>query len=299
MNLLIRKKFIFIIIPLAIILSLASYFVPAYFFSKTQTPPPIILEPDTAEAIEGIASASPIIVTLNEPTDVKVTIELTDSRLIPASVNLQRLDTNGKVFAILGALNDAGTNGDTTAGDKTFSTKYTLTEATTTPVYLRVSWALKGVLRRVISNMLALEVWQRITEPISNTSFNTPPNWTVSKEELNEYNLYSPSAISAIDAGILVIPPDITVHFLNNSSGLLLIDFINTEEDGWFSNYKEITPIIIDGHEAIRVSDLMSEIPSIPEIAVFIAVNNKVVLITGHEDSQQQFNKIIESFQLP
>ena len=185
MNTSIRKKFILIVIPLAIILSLASYFLPAYFFNKTQIQAPNVLDTDTAEAQPGIAAASPSIITLNEPSEVTITIEITDTRLIPTSVNLQRLDETGKAIAILGNLNDSGTNGDTLAGDKIFSTTYTFAEATTTPVYLRVSWALKGVLRRVASNTLTVEVWRRVVELTKGINVSYPPNWKVNDKLLS------------------------------------------------------------------------------------------------------------------
>lgn len=144
------------------------------------------------EAQSGVASANPATIVVNEPSDVTVTTQITDARLIPGSVNLQRLDANGKVTAVLGNLNDTGTNGDVTAGDKTFTIRKSLTEATTTPVQLRVSWGLRGVLKRVVSNVVTVVVWQHVTEAVSGISFTVPPN-LVSKQGENKISFANPS----------------------------------------------------------------------------------------------------------
>src|SRR2546428_12268842 len=47
------------------------------------------VRPPRAEAQEGVAAASPIVIGVTEPTDVTVTIQITDSRLIANSVSLQ------------------------------------------------------------------------------------------------------------------------------------------------------------------------------------------------------------------
>jgi hypothetical protein len=139
------------------------------------------LGPPAAEGAGEVASASPAIIAVNEATVVTVTIQITDARLIPASVNLQRLDAAGKITAILGTLNDAGTAGDAAAADKVFTIRRSFTEATTTPVRLRVSWALKGVLKRNTSNLLTIPVIPEgvlITDP-SGISLRIPSAWAV------------------------------------------------------------------------------------------------------------------------
>jgi hypothetical protein len=117
-----------------------------------------LLAPSATLAAEGVAAVSPPLIVVNQPTEVTVTIPITDTRLISTSVNLQQVDATGKVLAVLGALTDAGTNGDAVAGDKTFTIRKTFTESTTDPIRLQVSWALRGVLKRVVSNVVAVEV---------------------------------------------------------------------------------------------------------------------------------------------
>lgn len=89
---------------------------------------------------------------------VTVTIQLNDPHVLPQSINLQRVDTDGKVLAVLGTLNDQGTNGDATPGDQVFTISRTFTEATATPILLRVSWTARGSLGRAASNTLSIEV---------------------------------------------------------------------------------------------------------------------------------------------
>ena len=129
-------------------------------------------------------------------------------------------------------------------------------------------------------------------------NFGYPSDWTISPED-SKRRLYSPTSTAAIAEGDLVTPPDITITLLDNSSGLSLIEFIEMYRNGWFANYEESIPITIDGHEAIRVSDLTADIPSVPGLAAFVTVDDMVVLITGHENNQQQFDDAVASLELP
>jgi hypothetical protein len=175
------KKQSFILISVIIIFGFMAFLSPSTFLGKRPSM-------EVTEAADGIVSASPAIITLNQPSNVTVTIQITDSRLISGSVNLQRLDASGTVIATLGTLNDAGTNGDVVAGDKIFTVKNTFNEATATPVQLRVSWALKGVLKRAMSNTVTVEVWKKITDQQSTIEFNYPPQYVVNTIQDNQGN---------------------------------------------------------------------------------------------------------------
>lgn len=304
----IRKKFIFIVIPLTIILSLVSYFIPAYFFRNNQptiSPSvPITIEPNPAEAVEGIASTSPSIITLNESTDVIVTIEITDTRLIPTSVNLQRLDSTGKVLSILGTLNDSGTNSDTAAGDKIFSTKYTFTQSTTTPVYLRVSWALKGVLRRMVSNTLKIEIyqWQTLDNNTLPYSFRYPSTWIAN---INED--ISVDIIGQVTSRIPIKPGDmggickVSSGFFENFNLLSLSDWLKqAEEETGAPPPLSTAPITIAGITGIK--EIIEE--TALTTTVYLPVGNKIFsieLICGDEalnKGEEIFSYILESINL-
>src|SRR5713226_6793002 len=73
----------------------------------------------------GTTNAMPPLINVGIPATITVTSIITDASLIPTSVNLLRLYSNGTT-AILGQLNDDGKNGDQIAGDKTFTVQVTL-----------------------------------------------------------------------------------------------------------------------------------------------------------------------------
>ena len=91
-------------------------------------------------------------------TSVLVTSLITDPSLIAGSVNLQQLDGNGKVIAVLGALHDDGLNGDAVAGDGIYSLLSTVYQTAPTQLTYRVSAAFKGSLVRSFSPPLRVNV---------------------------------------------------------------------------------------------------------------------------------------------
>jgi hypothetical protein len=122
----------------------------------------------------GPVSASPNLITVNTPTQVTVTVQITDSRVIPTGVNLLRLNVSGNP-TVLGVMRDDGTNGDAVAGDKTFSLRVNFNEATAGQIQLQVSGAFRGVLRRVSSTHSVVGVWNRLLDPALQYSIAYPP----------------------------------------------------------------------------------------------------------------------------
>jgi len=104
-----------------------------------------------AAPVVGPLIAVPNVVGVNAPTQVLVTVNITDPLLIPGSVNLLRLDSSGRVIAILAVLRDDGTNGDNVAGDKTFSARLTVSEPNISSFRLKISAAFRGSITRVTS----------------------------------------------------------------------------------------------------------------------------------------------------
>ena len=103
------------------------------------------------EQVVGETIATPVTVLVGTVTLVTVTSKIEERSLLPASVNLQRLDSAGRVAETLGTLVDDGTAGDVTAGDKTFTIQTKFHETTPGPVRLRVSAAFAGRLVRSYS----------------------------------------------------------------------------------------------------------------------------------------------------
>ncbi len=113
------------------------------------------------------ASAAPTIGTVDinpksfplaVPSVVTITAVITDTSLIDGGAILQRIDSSGRVIATYGILYDDGKNGDAVAGDRIFTVQQSFTEGTVGPIQLRVAAAFKGVLTRVFSGILTVNV---------------------------------------------------------------------------------------------------------------------------------------------
>src|SRR5581483_6710544 len=128
----------------------------------------------------GATAVTPTSVPVGVATQITVTSVITDPSVIAGGVNLQRLDSSGRATAILGVLHDDGQNGDAVAGDGMYTLQITLTESAVGPVMLRVSAAFKGLLNRVFSGVLTVNVIGTaapqvlITAPANLSYLNTP-----------------------------------------------------------------------------------------------------------------------------
>jgi hypothetical protein len=106
----------------------------------------------------GATAATPACAPVGVATTVTVTSATTDPSLIPSSVNLQSLDSSGRVVAILGNLHDDGLNGDAVAGDGIYTIQTTVYQTSPGSVTLRVSAALNGSLLRSFSPPMVINV---------------------------------------------------------------------------------------------------------------------------------------------
>ena len=104
----------------------------------------------------GPATATPAYIVINTPTQVTVTVSITDPSLLPNGVNLLQTDSNGKTLSTVGVMHDDGANGDVTAGDKVFSYRLSVNQATVGQIYYRASAAFRGVLQRVLSSLVSV-----------------------------------------------------------------------------------------------------------------------------------------------
>ena len=108
-------------------------------------------------------AVGPVVITpqevfVNSLSLVTVTASIQDPGVIPASVNLQRLNDDGKVVGIVGSLNDSGLNGDAVAGDRVFTIEWTVQPMAAGILRFQVSAGFRGLLRRVSSTPVALAV---------------------------------------------------------------------------------------------------------------------------------------------
>jgi hypothetical protein len=124
-----------------------------------------------APSITAVA-ATPLSIGVNSPTTVVITASITDPLLLPESVTLLRLSSDGSGSAtVVGILNDNGVAGDAVAGDHLFTSSLQLDESYPGPIAFEVTAAFIGTLRRVISSPVTIIV-QGLT--LATVVTNTP-----------------------------------------------------------------------------------------------------------------------------
>lgn len=204
-------------------------------------PPPII----------GTPVATPAIIGVNAPTTVTVTSLITDSSVIPGSVALQRLDASSS--NALGYLHDDGQNGDAVAGDKIFTIQQSFNEVETGQIQLQVSAAFRGVLARMYSAILVVDIWNYFTDADRRYSIKFPQNVQtltyddifVMKLSMANPDQEEPSLSISIDPN----PGNLTVfQYYNGESGRDLVG-----QSGDFA-----TPIIIAEMPAFEFNPVTS-----------------------------------------
>jgi len=99
-------------------------------------------------------SVSPNRITSGRPTTVTLTARISHPGHIPGSVNLIRLDASGHP-TILGRLTD---NGRDESGTPIYSIRVPLNEPVTGQIRLQVSGAIRGELKRALSQSIAVDV---------------------------------------------------------------------------------------------------------------------------------------------
>ena len=115
----------------------------------------------------GTPVVTPSMITVNTSTPVTVTVQISDPTLIPGSVNLLLLGAAGTQPTILGAMQNTATG--------VYSFQTTFNENEPGQVQLEVSAAFQGLLKRVLSNIVALAVWNSFTDASSGVTFALPP----------------------------------------------------------------------------------------------------------------------------
>jgi hypothetical protein len=141
---------------LALLFLLPLSFVGLRLYADPQTSSIRQREFSAARAI-GRPSVTPGIIRAGAPTRVLVTAHIDHPALIPASVNLIRLNPNGSP-TIIGHLRDDETDGDTTARDRVYRGQIDFNESTPRQIQLQVSVAIRGRMRRVVSELLIVVV---------------------------------------------------------------------------------------------------------------------------------------------
>jgi hypothetical protein len=135
----------------------------------------IVTLPRSAWAVQSIdwVKGEPDTVVINQPTTVTITALIaSDPNLIASSVSLIQYDEADKPIANLGTLYDDGTHGDAVPGDNIFTAQIEFNEPNPTTIYLRISVAYKGTLKRVLSDLFSINVVER-NSSLGVTFYNT------------------------------------------------------------------------------------------------------------------------------
>jgi hypothetical protein len=111
--------------------------------------------------------ATPSVITVNTSTPVTVTVQITDPSLIPGSVNLLLLGATGTQPTILGLMQGSD-NG-------MYMLEQAFDEASTGLIQTEVSAAFRGQLRRVISPVLQIPVWNSFADSTNGFTLAYPP----------------------------------------------------------------------------------------------------------------------------
>jgi len=99
----------------------------------------------------GTPQATPSSIAINTPTTVTVIIAISDPAVIPASVSVVRLATNGALPNVLTKMQPNG-NG-------IYSAQITLNEPAAGQIQLQVSAAVRGAVKRTFSTPVAINVF--------------------------------------------------------------------------------------------------------------------------------------------
>src|SRR2546422_915622 len=142
----------------------------------TLTPSPSVADSSPV----GVPSVAPAAVTEGIRTDVIISVAIDDRRLVPGSVNVERLDRNEEAVGAVAKLHDNGQHGDLIAGDGIFTARLRFLEHKTGTLKLRISAAFRNPREQLTSEVFGLEIVQagipNQTEPSDLTRVITDPH---------------------------------------------------------------------------------------------------------------------------
>jgi len=136
---------------------------------------------ESAQATPTVTGAliSPAVSTVGTAMGALVSARINDPRVIAGSVILQKVNASNQVIGTLGILNDEGRDGDSQAGDQTFSLRTTVLENTPGLLRYRVAAAFQGYGQTVYSEPFTVAVngtasGVSISSPANGAYLNTP-----------------------------------------------------------------------------------------------------------------------------
>jgi hypothetical protein len=197
------KKSLFMISSAAVIIFAESTWLWARPDQAGPTPEPAVRSSETSSAPLAGASShvttpatatplnepvpTPAFIGVNTPTTVTTQIHISNSLLVPGSVNLLLVPSNGGQPVILGVMQSSANN--------LYSLQHTFTETTPGDLFLEVSVILRGQLKRILSPIASLGVWEATPTTYTDTSFSitVPSDWTTSVQTSSQGSATNPS----------------------------------------------------------------------------------------------------------
>jgi len=123
------------------------------------SPPTAVAKPAaTITPTVGTPSTTPSLITVNTPTTVTVTVQVSPAP-IANGVNLLRLGATGTQPTILGVMHDDGMNGDAVANDGIYTLQVTFNQGAVGQISVQVSAAFAGYLKRVLSSAAVISIF--------------------------------------------------------------------------------------------------------------------------------------------
>lgn len=144
-----------------------------FLFSALSVAPTELFAAPVIDAPECSPRTLPSGVTTQAVATLKITLSPGDPPVVAGGVYLYRLDpVTKKYLGTLGTMRDDGQNGDAAANDNIFSLRFNINPGAASAVLLQGSVPFKGVVRRSLSKVTAVEV----------SSTNKPPVFTSNPE---------------------------------------------------------------------------------------------------------------------
>lgn len=260
----------------------------------------------TTTPIVGTPIAAPTIIFVNSSTPVMVTTQITDTTLIPGSVNLLRIGTTGTQPIILGVMQNVG-NG-------MYSLQPAFNETTTGQIQLQVSAAFRGRLRRVTSQVIQVPVWGMVSDATSGftapyppglnnlTDSNTPPGTFDLESALNGVSIGGavPEGSSVSTSGFAIA---LAAKPYSISNSFDIMQYLSTKYPNSVAD-ASITPVTISGQRGYEVT-FPGEVGGSWPIAivyhqgyVYTILYNSTDYIAGFSDQVglDAFNNILQHF---
>lgn len=150
---------------------------------------------------------------------------------------------------------------------------------------------------------VSVHVWQQVSDSAIGTTVYIPPSWSFTTDD-GAVRLSSPDmAVLTRNQDAEVPPAEITIRPLPNESHIPLATFVDALDNGWFDTYLKKTSMTVDGHPAIRYSDIGAALPHKTVLATFIEDDGRVVVVTSEPlgdvmQAEVLFDSIVSTIRL-